>query len=54
MPAAPLKFELFLLGFLHHHEEVEHFGRRVLPLVRELEARLPDTDTAPASVPAHA
>ncbi len=40
-----LGVDLFLLGFLHYHEEVEYFGRRVLPLVRELEARLPDTGT---------
>ncbi|NYI04586.1 dimethylsulfone monooxygenase SfnG [Allostreptomyces psammosilenae] len=44
--------DLFLLGFLHYHEEVEYFGRRVLPLVRELEAHLPDAG-AP-SAPAHA
>ena len=30
---------LFLLGFLHYLEEVEYFGKRVLPLVRELEAQ---------------
>ncbi len=30
--------DLVLLGFLHFHEEVEHFGREVLPIVRELEA----------------
>ncbi len=29
---------LILGGFLHYHEEVEYFGRKVLPLVRELEA----------------
>jgi FMNH2-dependent dimethyl sulfone monooxygenase len=29
---------LILLGFLHFHEEVEHFGKHVIPLVRELEA----------------
>jgi FMNH2-dependent dimethyl sulfone monooxygenase len=29
---------LVLLGFLHFQEEVEYFGKRVLPLVRELEA----------------
>jgi FMNH2-dependent dimethyl sulfone monooxygenase len=28
---------LILGGFLHYHEEVEYFGKRVLPLVRELE-----------------
>ncbi|MEX3613690.1 MAG: dimethyl sulfone monooxygenase SfnG [Burkholderia gladioli] len=31
--------DLVLAGFLHYHEEVEYFGRRVLPLVRELERR---------------
>ncbi|MFD1311617.1 MULTISPECIES: dimethylsulfone monooxygenase SfnG [Streptomyces] len=46
-----LGVDLLLLGFLHYHEEVEYFGRRVLPLVRELEAGLPDTE--PESVPAH-
>jgi FMNH2-dependent dimethyl sulfone monooxygenase len=30
--------DLVLAGFLHFQEEVEYFGRRVLPLVRELEA----------------
>lgn len=30
--------DLFLLGFLHFQEEVEHFGREVLPIVRELES----------------
>jgi FMNH2-dependent dimethyl sulfone monooxygenase len=30
--------DLFLLGFLHFHEEVEYFGQHVLPIVRELEA----------------
>ena len=29
--------DLILSGFLHFHEEVECFGRKVLPLVRELE-----------------
>ena len=29
---------LILGGFLHYLEEVEYFGKRVLPLVRELEA----------------
>jgi dimethylsulfone monooxygenase len=28
---------LVLLGFLHYLEEVEFFGKRVLPLVRQLE-----------------
>ena len=31
--------DLILTGFLHFIEEVEYFGQRVLPLVRELEAR---------------
>lgn len=33
--------DLILLGFLHFQEEVEHFGRHVIPLVRELEAARP-------------
>ncbi|WP_300681460.1 dimethylsulfone monooxygenase SfnG [Nocardioides sp.] len=32
--------DLLLLGFLHFQEEVEYFGRHVLPIVRELEAEL--------------
>ena len=31
--------DLILAGFLHFIEEVEYFGKKVLPLVRELEAR---------------
>ena len=31
--------DLVLAGFLHFQEEVEYFGQRVLPLVRELETR---------------
>ncbi|GGK21280.1 hypothetical protein GCM10011583_61560 [Streptomyces camponoticapitis] len=31
---------LFPPGFPHPLEEVEYFGKRVLPLVRELEAEL--------------
>ena len=31
--------DIILSGFLHFQEEVEYFGRRVLPLVRELEAQ---------------
>ena len=30
--------DLILLGFLHFQEEVEFFGKHVIPLVRELEA----------------
>jgi len=32
-----LGVDLILAGFLHFHEEVEAFGRKVLPLVREME-----------------
>ncbi|HEY0291200.1 MAG TPA: dimethyl sulfone monooxygenase SfnG [Hansschlegelia sp.] len=39
--------DLVLLGFLHFQEEVEFFGREVIPLVRALEAR-----RAPASAAA--
>ena len=31
-------FDLILGGFLHFQEEIEYFGAKVLPLVRELEA----------------
>jgi FMNH2-dependent dimethyl sulfone monooxygenase len=37
-----LGVDLLLLGFLHYHEEVDYFGRHVLPIVRELEAELPE------------
>jgi FMNH2-dependent dimethyl sulfone monooxygenase len=37
--------DLLLLGFLHYHEEVEYFGKNVLPIVRQLEA-----DLVPAGV----
>ncbi|AGP35594.1 hypothetical protein BE04_15710 [Sorangium cellulosum] len=30
--------DLVLGGFLHYLEEVEQFGKKVLPIVRELEA----------------
>jgi dimethylsulfone monooxygenase len=36
--------DLILAGFLHFQEEVEYFGRRVYPLVRELEAEAPRRD----------
>ena len=29
--------DLILVGFLHFQEEIEYFGSRVLPLVREIE-----------------
>jgi FMNH2-dependent dimethyl sulfone monooxygenase len=35
-----LGVDLFLLGFLHFIEEIEAFGTRVLPIVRELEAEV--------------
>lgn len=35
-----LGVDLMLLAFLHVQEEVEAFGRRVIPLVRELEAEV--------------
>jgi FMNH2-dependent dimethyl sulfone monooxygenase len=38
--------DLILLGFLHFQEEVEYFGREVIPLVRELEARRASTKVA--------
>lgn len=38
--------DLVLLGFLHFQEEVEFFGRRVLPLVREREAERSRTAVA--------
>ncbi|MEH6350238.1 dimethylsulfone monooxygenase SfnG [Pseudomonas sp. 3JA] len=38
--------DLVLAGFLHFQEEVEYFGRRVLPLVRELEQRKVAAKTA--------
>lgn len=33
-----LGVDLLLLGFLHYHEDIDYFGRHVLPIVRELEA----------------
>jgi FMNH2-dependent dimethyl sulfone monooxygenase len=44
-----LGVNLILAGFLHFQEEVEAFGRNVLPLVRELEAR---AGLAPVAEPA--
>jgi alkanesulfonate monooxygenase SsuD/methylene tetrahydromethanopterin reductase-like flavin-dependent oxidoreductase (luciferase family) len=32
-----LGVDLILAGFRHYHEEIERFGRDVLPIVRELE-----------------
>ena len=43
-----LGVDLILTGFLHYHEEVERFGRDVLPIVRQLEV---DNGLDPAAVP---
>jgi len=43
-----LGVDLILTGFLHYHEEVERFGREVLPIVRELEVQ---AGLDPAAVP---
>lgn len=43
--------DLVLTGFLHFIEEVEYFGQKVLPLVRELEARQAATAASPAAAP---
>ncbi|MCK0198710.1 dimethyl sulfone monooxygenase SfnG [Ancylobacter sp. 6x-1] len=42
--------DLILAGFLHFQEEVEYFGRRVLPLVREIEAEAARCRPEPAPV----
>jgi dimethylsulfone monooxygenase len=39
--------DLILGGFLHFQEEIEYFGARVLPLVREIEAADSDSIGAP-------
>lgn len=41
--------DLVLCGFLHFQEEVDYFGKKVLPLVRELEAQRSEQ---PENVPA--
>ncbi|MGO8884523.1 MAG: dimethylsulfone monooxygenase SfnG [Streptosporangiaceae bacterium] len=43
-----LGVDLILTGFLHYHEEVERFGREVMPIVRELEVA---AGLDPAAVP---
>jgi FMNH2-dependent dimethyl sulfone monooxygenase len=43
-----LGVDLILTGFLHYHEEIERFGRDVLPIVRELEV---ENGLDPAAVP---
>ncbi|QUQ68962.1 dimethylsulfone monooxygenase SfnG [Kutzneria sp. CA-103260] len=42
--------DLMLLGFLHYLEDVEYFGSKVLPIVRELEADLDKTAATPEPV----
>ncbi len=44
--------DLILGGFLHFQEEIEYFGKHVLPLVREIEASEQDTIDAPVLVSA--
>ena len=43
-----LSADLILTGFLHCHEEIERFGRDVLPIVRALEV---EAGLDPAAVP---
>ena len=39
--------DLILGGFLHFQEEIEYFGSRVLPLVREIEESEEDSTAQP-------
>jgi alkanesulfonate monooxygenase SsuD/methylene tetrahydromethanopterin reductase-like flavin-dependent oxidoreductase (luciferase family) len=39
--------DLILGGFLHFQEEIEYFGSRVLPLVREIEDSEEDSVDSP-------
>ena len=41
-----LGVDLNLLSFLHVKEEIEQFGQKVLPIIREMEAELPDAQPA--------
>lgn len=41
---------LLLLGFLHFQEEVEYFGRHVLPIIRELEKDIDRSAATPEPV----
>ena len=43
-----LGVDLILTGFLHYHEEIERFGREVIPIVRALEV---EAGLDPAAVP---
>lgn len=47
-----LGVNLFLTGYLHFQEEVEAFGRDVLPIVRELEAELAHKNNVEFTAPA--
>jgi dimethylsulfone monooxygenase len=42
--------DLILGGFLHFQEEIEYFGEKVLPLVREIEKAEEDSRDRPALV----
>ena len=44
--------DLILGGFLHFQEEIEYFGAKVLPLVREIEEAEQDAAQGPVRVPA--
>jgi len=44
--------DLILGGFLHFQEEIEYFGSRVLPLVREIEDSEQDSVDSPVLVSA--
>jgi len=44
--------DLILGGFLHFQEEIEYFGAKVLPLVREIEEAEQDAAEGPIRVPA--
>ncbi|GAB43426.1 putative FMNH2-dependent dimethyl sulfone monooxygenase, partial [Gordonia terrae NBRC 100016] len=45
-----LGVDLILGGFLHFQEEIEYFGEKVLPLVREIEGAQSSTAQAAAGV----
>ena len=44
--------DLILAGFLHFQEEVEYFGARALPLVREIEAAEQNSSDGPVPLSA--
>ncbi|MDT7727387.1 MAG: dimethylsulfone monooxygenase [Actinomycetota bacterium] len=45
---------LLLLGFLHYHEDVEHFGKHVLPVIRELEKDVDRSSATPEPIGSNA